>query len=405
MSNLVVSRNSLAYDIEQKLLSGQKIAVADPVSLVSAGTGFGAAIPKSGSLVDDVMLRAINKAESVGRSREIILSGQYKNGLNFSFKDRGSVIDRIRKGAFSASNTLNDNWQDLFDAIRLDLTIKKMARPTIRQYFYNVVDMPNASKDVRPTELFPYGVVFEENNGEGQAVRQAANLGGQYDTIPMKIFAAGFTWTLLAALFDGSYDLSRLTEGVALGESAKKDDIAIAPILAADYTGKTTAASTVGTLRQEKLMNTLMDGLDDLAQRIDPVTKRKIGYGDVVVLASSLDAEHINHVKSGLGNSTPEKYSPLSSIKTVVAYDGETINMPNETITYNGVTSGAIYLVKKNRYMSIPVKRGLVAEIDAQPDVSTLAQEKRAWYFVEGIYNDVGIANFIQKVTLPAWSA
>jgi len=220
----------------------------------------------------------------------------------------------------------------------------------------------------------------------------------------MKIYAAGFVWTLLAALFDNTYDLSRLSEGVALGYSAKKDDLAIKPIIDATYTGAAqTPASTEGAGRQEKLMNTLMDAIDDLGERTDPITKRKIQAEGLVALCSSKDARHIAHVMSGLGNSTPEKYSPLNQITKVIGYDGEVIDMPEKTVTYGGVTSGTIYLIKPNRYFKIPIKRGLTMEIDQKPDVNTLAREQRAWYFVEGMYNSIGIENFVQEVTLPTW--
>lgn len=401
MSKLV-TRQLLREEFIDKMMDGKKVSIEHPVDIVNSA--FKGNIPKNGSMIDDTQLSTLNSLESIHSGQNIVLSGKYRSGLEYVFSGRGSIIDRIKKGSFSASNTLNDNWNDLYDAVRLDLTIRKMGRPTIRQFIYDEVQMPNASKDVRPTELFPYGVVFEPNTGEGQSVRQAANLGGQYDTIPMNIYAAGFTWTLLAALFDNTYDLSRLSEGVAVGESAKKDDLAIAPIIAGTYASeKATAASAVGTLRQEKLMNTLMDGIDDLSDRIDPITKRKIVGEGLILLCSSKDARHIQHVMSGLGNSTPEKYTPLNQIRNVIGYDGEVIDMPNETITYGGVTSGAVYLIKPNRYFKIPIKRNLTMEMDAQPNVNTLTQEQRAWYFVEGMYNSIGILNFVQKITLPVW--
>jgi hypothetical protein len=403
--DLMVSRAILKLQFEEKMLDGKKVVVRNPVDVVESA--FGANIPKMGIPLDDSMVSAINGATRLGKMRSIVLSGKYESGLDYVFGKRGSINDRIRKGVFSTGNTLNDNWSDLFDAIRLDLTIRKAANPTVRQFIYSELQMPNATKDVRPSELFPYGVVFEENNGEGQSVRLGQNLGGQYDTIPMKIYAAGFVWTLLAALFDGTYDLSRLTEGVALGFSAKKDDLAMAPIFAANYgtvgTAKWTAASSVGTLRQEKLMNTLMDTIDGLGERIDPITKRKIVAEGLVCVGTSQDIRHIAHVMSGLGNSTPEKYSPLSQITRLIAYDGEVIDMPNETITYGGATNGFIHLIKPNRYFKIPIKRNLVMEIDKTPDVKTLAREERAWYFSEAMYNDIGLANFVQKATLSAW--
>lgn len=404
----LITREGLAREFEDKMLAGTKVRVKNPVQIVKPA--FGSVIPVSGSVLTDADLAKLNSLQALTKMRHITLSGNIDTGLDYIFGKngcRGSINDRIRKGVFAGSaNTLNDDWEDLFDAIRLDLTIRKEARPTIRQFIYQELQMPNATKDVRPTELFPYGVVFEEHNGEGQAVRQGANLGGQYDTIPMKIYAAGFTWTLLAALFDRTYDLSRLSDGVALGYSAKKDDLGLAPIIAGTYAGaKATAASSLGTLRQEHTYNTIMDAVDDLANRTDPVTDRKITAEGLVLLCSTLDARHINHVIGGLGNSTPEKYQygPLSSITAVLGYDGEVIDMPNDTTTYSGVTAGTCFLIKPNRYFKIPIKRNLVAELDEVPNVSTLAREQRAWYFSEAIYNAIGIDSFVQKVTLPTW--
>ena len=271
--------------------------------------------------------------------------------------------------------------------------------------------MPNATKDIRPSELYPYGIVFEENNGEGQSVRQGANLGGAVDTIPMKIYAAGFIWTLLASLFDGTYDMTRLNDGVAVGYAAKRDDLAIAPILAGDYgtvgTAKWTAASSAGTLRQEHLWNTLVDVIDDFGVRLDPITKRLIPMEGLTMLGTSMDMRHVAHVMSGIGTS-PEKYSELTGgilggITKLIGYEGEVIEMPNETVTYGGASDKIAYVIKSNRYFKLPIKRNLVMEIDLQPNVNTLAQEQRAWYFCESIYNEIGIDNFIQKVTLPAW--
>lgn len=398
----VITKESLETSFKEKMDNGIKVYPKHAVDVVE--TSFGSSIPKSGEILDNGMLARLNSLKSLSRGGRISLSGKYDNGLDFVFGNRGSINERIAKGAFSGGNTLNDNWTDLFDAIRLDLTIRKEAKQTIRQFIYDEIFMPNATKDVRPSELYPYGVVFEENNGEGQAVRQGANLGGKYDTVPMKLYAAGFTWTLLAELFDGSYDLSRLTDGVAVGYSAKKDDLAIKPILDATYTGDAaTAASTVGSNRQEKLMNTLMDALDDIGKRVDPTTKRKISPTELVILGTETDIRHIQHVMTGLGNSTPEKYTALKGIKKLVAYDGEVINMPNETVTYGGCTEGVVHIIKPNRYFKIPIKRNLTMEIDKTPDVNTLAREQRAWYFSESIFNDVGIANFVQKVTLSAW--
>ena len=402
----MVSREVLANKFMEDRSEGKILLPTDSVEIVQ--TAFGSNIPKSGAFLDAGLLSVINKRKSLSHDHPISFKGNAQSGFDIAFntfKHKESIMQQIKRGYFSGQS-LNDNWTDLQDAERFDLSLKKAAKPTVRQYFYNIIDKPNATIDVRPTELYPYGFVFEENNGQGQSVKQGANMLGGYGTIAMQIFSAGFTWDLLASLFDGSYDLTRMNEGVTLAYSAKQDDLAISEIL--DYasystagTAKHTAASSVGDTRQEYLLNTLMDAVDDLAKRVDPVTNRPVGRENLSVLCSTTVMGHIEHV-NGLPSDRNRNYPSIRAISNIVGYDGEVINMPDGTTTYSGVGDTYCYIVKKNRYMNVVKKTGLIAEIDKTPDVPTLSREQRAWYFSEGIQID-GVASFVQKVTLPAW--
>jgi hypothetical protein len=399
----LITKAELRLSKEASFNRGEKLKVVNPVQLRN-------------STISSRGVSTLSKAEesninsSVSLSNDsILLSGAYASGYEAPIFENGTMSwnDKIRDGKvdLKSTNNLNENWTDYMDATRLDLTIRKEAKPTVRESIYDVVVNPAFTKDVRPTELNPYGVAFTENNGTGESVKQGENRSGQDTTVPMKIYSAGFTWTLLAELFDGSYNQGLLNDGVAVGYSAKQDDNAIAPILAASYSGaQLTAASTDGSNRQEKLYNTLSNAVDDLAKRKDPVTKRNLSNGDMVVLASEYDAAHIEFVlQGGLPSTNERKHPGIPSITTVVGYDGEIITLENETITYPGVTDGTVYLIKRSRYLKIAQKLGLTVETDQNPDVATLAREQRAYYFVEALYNSVGIASFIQKVTLPTW--
>lgn len=319
-----------------------------------------------------------------------------------------SPFERISGGRFGKGNTLIPDWAELWDAMRLEVTMRKNAMPTVRQFIYNIYNRPDASRTVRLTEMLPYGIVFEKNNGTGQSVAQGDNIGGQSDPFDIDIFAAGFTWDLLAELFDNSIDMTRLMDSVALGENALKDDNAFKPIFAYDYGTKgtekfTKANAMAGAARQELMYNTIIDARDALGKRKDPVTNRRIGVSGSYIIASEYDAMHINDVINGLP-STNQKYLPaVSEIAGVIGYDGETIVMRDKTVQYGGCPEGFAFMVKpKTRYMTIVEKAGLTAEIDQTPDVKTLAREEYAWWFAEGQYNG-GIQYFVQKIELPAW--
>jgi hypothetical protein len=328
-----------------------------------------------------------------------------------------SVYERVISGRIKADakgaltgNTLLPDWAQLWDAMRMDLTIRKNALPTVRQFLYNVYVRPDADKKNNLTEMLPYGIVFEKNNGTGQPIRMGDKGEGQNATVDIELYAAGFTWDLLAKLFDKSLDMTALNDAVAVGYNAKLDDLAIRPIF--EYgsygnagTAKHTAASTIsGARREELLYTTLANALDDLGKRKDPSTQNKIDPTGSYLLCSGNVARHAARVINGLPQNTGNvPLGALSEIAGIIAYDGDTVIGRDGNTVYEGVGDTYAYLVKPNRYLDIIVKQGLTAEIDPQPDVMTLAQEQRAWWFAEGVYNDEGLANYVQKITLPAW--
>lgn len=405
----VITKSSLRAKAQDKLAKGAFIKPEDMCDITNVCLGGDFA-----TLENDAKFKLINRSKSHGFGMKgVDVLNKYGSAFDVpvfckTANKQMSVREMVQAGIFqnakaSSTNTLIEDWSLLWDAMRIDLSIRKAAEPTIRQNFYNEISMPNSDKIFKSVEFYPYAFEFTENNGEGQAVVQGESMGGGYEDIENIIYATGFTWTLLAELFDKSLDFQKISDGVMIAYNAKKDDLAISPILNATYAGaKTTAASTVGSLRQELLYNTLVDAVDDLGVRVDPVTNREIDPMGSIILAHPFDARHIADVLTGLPSVNERRYPALSAVSNVVGYDGEVITGRAKTVTYSGVTKGEAYLIKPNRYMNIGIKRNLTLEVDSMPDVSTLAREKRAWYFVEGMQT-TGISSFIQKITLPTW--
>lgn len=317
-----------------------------------------------------------------------------------------SVLDRVKRGAFASSNTLVPDWSNIWEMMRIDITMRKTATPTVRQFIYNVMNRPDADKTNKVVDFLPWDVTFEEVNGNGQAVPQGKRALMLEDTFDVKIYGAGFTWSLLAALFDKSLDMTQLNDAVAVGEQSLKDHLAFYPIVNYSYgnagTAKHTAADTTGEEKFEKLYLTLENAIEDLASRYHPVlTTKKISANELIFLGSENTCRHVSKVVGGLPSiaTNNRRYPQLAEISQIVAYDGES------TKGYDGIGDTYGYLIRRNEFMDIIIKRGLTAEIDMQPDVKTLAQEERAWWFAEGLYygGDYGVGSFIQKITLPTW--
>ena len=413
MNNLLISRKSLQAENRDKIMSGKSGAV----KLVDFSRPL-----LSGRLRD---MSQDDKFEMISRmtagdmlpstmTPAFSYSGKYGGGfyvpMKWSDGSSEGVYDRIVSGKFQMSaNTLPVDWANLWDAIRIDVSVRKAAIGTIRQFIYNITTNPNFTRTIKPTEITPVGIIFEENNGHGQAIPQGETTGGGYESITILIYAAGFTFDLIADLFDLTITPERIADAVMVGEDALKDDIAISPILDFSYAGvQQTAASAIGSLRQELLYNTLVDGLDDLGNRNHPVTDRKLNTSQVIVLAAPFDAPHVVQVAGGLPSTNQISYPSLNQISQVISFDDEIIRQRAKIVTYSGVTAGTVYMIipasalPAAGYMEIAVKRDLVVEVDNSPDVKTLTREERAYWFAEAIWTE-GIQYFIQELTLPTW--
>lgn len=322
-----------------------------------------------------------------------------------------SAYDMLQKGYFTnpkmSGNTLPADWASLWDALRVDISIRVAAQPTVRDYFFNILSNPGASRTMNITELYPYAFEFVLNNGEGQAVQQGETRAGGNESITHYLYSTGFTKTLLSELYDVSFDPQKVSEGVAIAYNAKRDDLSLSTIIDFTYSGVSgsqTPADTTGANRQEKLFNTLENAIDHMGRRTDPISGRYISTIDISCLCASEDARHIQRIVSGLpASDNPKILPPITNIRNIVAYDGETITGRVKDVTYTGVTRGTCYLVVKNRYMNVSVKRALQMESDMRPDVTTLARERQSWYFAEG-QQTTGLSYFVQEVTLPTYT-
>lgn len=404
----VISKALLKQQVATNFSEGRKIVIPSK-DIVQVMTPAIKGIYRTGD--QGRMFSAIAASKPFGNQYTgLVMSGNFSSGFDIPINGRASINERIAKGQFSAStNTLSDNWLDIFDALKIDLSMKKETNPSIRQYLYNVIDTPNATQIMELTNLLPYAFQFKTNTGNGDPVPLGEIRGKIKDTVKFYIKATGFTYTLLSSLFDMALDMGRVNDGVNLSYNLQKDADAIDPILAYNYgaagTAKHTAANNTGASPQEKWYLTFMKAIDDLGKRKESVFGNTVKANDLILLASSNNARHFKFIQGGFAISVDKKYPALDAISTVLEYDGDSIVFNDgKVLQFGGVGDTYAYLIKKNDLMNIYIKAGLRVEMDNTPDVLTLAQQEKAWYYVEAIYNE-GIKDYIQKVTVPAWYA
>jgi len=405
-----ISRALLKHEIENKFSTGNKVVIPSR-EIVQVTTPALRGIYKSGD--QNRMFNAMQAAQPLGkRSSGLIMTGKYSSGFDVPVNGRASINERIVKGEFStSSHTLPANWEDFIDAIVIDLTMKKETQPSVRQFIYNMVDQPNATKIMRLQDMMPYAFQFKTNTGNGDPVPLGEIRGKVKDFVEFYIKATGFTYTLLASLFDMSLDMGRVNDGVNLSYNYQKDSDALLPIISYDYgvagTAKHTAANAqADASSQLKTYLTYAQAIEDLSARKDSLFLNTIKANDLVLLCSSNDARHFRTIRGGFDSKgiADNKYPAIGEISTIVEYDGDFISFNDgKVLTFQGCTDRTAFLIKRNEFMNIYTKRGLTVEFDNNPSVLTLAQEEKAWYYSEAIYKE-GINDYIQKISLPAWS-
>lgn len=348
-----------------------------------------------------------NNKNSILKENTIkVVSEHYKSPYEMALNGRAPVSERIAKGNFALHQP--SDLYDLVDATRLDVTRRVLAQPTLYQFIYNVVSNPNFTKTMTLQEILPIGIVFEENEGSGEAVPLGDFKTGTPETLTQQIMSAGYTWDLAFELYNSLFDMQRLNDAVARGYVAKVNDEHLYPIINGSYgtvgTTKWTAASSTGSTWMEKWYHTILNARRDFRERTDPVTKRHLDTSNMILLCSTTDAEDVMWVINGQLNSPADSknLSTIPGIQSVIGYDGDVIDVGGKTYTYTGVTDGTCYLIKPLPRSFISAwKRALTALFQAQGDILKLEQAKRAWYYVRAIYNTYGITNGVQKITLP----
>ncbi|NIU83394.1 MAG: hypothetical protein GWN64_07925 [Candidatus Thorarchaeota archaeon] len=344
-----------------------------------------------------------NRNETLMDTVVKVKSKDYKSPYEMKLNNRESVASRIAQGNFALHQP--DDLYDFVDATRLDVTRRVLAEPILFQFIYNVLSNPNFTKTMTLQEILPIGVVFAENEGSGESVKLGDFKTGSTETITQEILAAGYTWDLAFEMYNVLFDMQRLNDAVARAYAAEVNDSHLDPIITGTYTGdKATAASTVGDTWMEKWYHTILDARRDLREREDPITGKRIDTSGTVLLCSKADAEDVMWVINGQLNSPADSknLSTIPGIQTVLGYDGDEITVGDKTYSYDGVSDGTCFLIKPiPRGFISAWKRQLTALVQSQGNILNLERERRAWYYVRGIYNTFGITNYVQKITLP----
>jgi hypothetical protein len=316
----------------------------------------------------------------------------------------------LRSGAVNI-NQFPDDYYDLIDRIRIDITRRRMENMDFTSEIANEITNPAFSRSVALNEFLPFTGAFKEMKGSGDTVPMIQQKTGATGSVSMHIFGIGHERSLEDELYNlDIFTLQKVNAAVARAYTALRNHrngigTAVAYILAGAWPLAQRVHAAVGYGNYDlNLYYTLKTAVRKLRALTDPQTDQEINAQRIVLLVRE------NNILSDISTIVMK---PLD-IDEVWQYKGDNLYIDSALIEYPGIPSGTALLFVPGPAGApnyVLNKRSLTQEV-GRGDVLSLSREKRAFYSAQGEYQDEwfgevagGAAGtgFIVAVELPSY--
>lgn len=248
--------------------------------------------------------------------------------------------------------------------------------PILYESIYDIVESADLPEIMPIDVLGPMGVAFEEVVEGGEV--KFATVGQSQKSVRIRQYATALEYTKKLIMFNQTWDLPTLERQVGNAYNALLNNIHLSPIISFSYkAANQTAASTVGTLIEEKYTRTLEDAIT--ASKTDTSNPRRGPYDLLIAGGDMFTVERALRLRIQDG-ANPNAVPGASFIDNVIVYDGWTGMRGKKQITYTGVTTGTAYLVNKQYPVDFKsyLKQGLMDET-GDGDISRFIVEQKVW--------------------------
>lgn len=308
-----------------------------------------------------------------------------------------NTISDVRSKMLKNAAMLPDDILTLTDAIRLDITRRRLEEMDYTSLVNNEVMVPGAGPSVTLDEFLEWGAAMETIYGNNDPLPLVEHKTGATGSLVFDLYGVGDKTSLKEVIFSSLWDLERLNRAVARGYRAKRNDRNVLGQMVAKTTAtgwqstqQQAADATANATKEELMYNTINAAINKLIGLNDPQTGLPIAASSGLTLACNpkqmraIERAIRGQLEVG-GKGKPANFSALSEISQIVPYQGDTIYMGKKTYTYGGVDSGKAYLFVPRIAYTV-VKRPLTM-VMGEGDVLNLEQTKRAWYAVDKAYD------------------
>ena len=315
----------------------------------------------------------------------------------------------------------SDMLEELAQKVTVDIELGRDEIPLLYKSLYRTTTNPNYPRLLEANYLLYANVVFLQHF-EGQEVKFGTMASEQGVTVPILTYSAGFEWDEDVEIYDEGWRVEMANEAVGRAYNALLNHLHLSPIISYNYAGmtnpNTSAALTPSGNEIEDIRATLRAALNDAAQNVD-ANGRKKAIRPTTVLCTTADAYKINDaltigdrpsigttaasgpidVLLGRTSDTAGPNPSVNQISSIIAYDGEDIEMGNMTWSYAGPSDGTVYLIQPRRNLFEFIKHDLRVDTERPADLSRLVAAQMVARARRGLLMSPDLS--VWEVTLP----
>lgn len=270
-----------------------------------------------------------------------------------------------------------EQFKDLLRKVVLDVELGREQVQLLYQPIYERIQDANLPRVLDAKWALTGTVVFTEHM-EGEEVKFGRLQAEQGPTARILTYTAGFEYTKEMKDFNEAFSVEILNRAMGEAYNALLNHMHLAPIISFSYdsANKTSYQGASGDLAWVGVYKTLTKAISDAAVAKRPGT---------VLLASTADQANIEMALRGGHQIEGTVYPAISSIQSVIYYDGWETVVGKKSYSYSGVTPGKAYLIRPKRGFKELVKQDLRIEATAG-DLSRLVESQIIGYAYRGVY-------------------
>lgn len=305
-----------------------------------------------------------------------------------------AALDRVKTALAAGEMMAPADLNSFINQVIVDVTEAKNQFPTVYGEIYQTKTDANYPKTLKVKDFIGLKAVFAKVF-LGESISMAEFKSGVLEYAEFVTEACGYSVLRDWVLFNELWNITNANEAIGVAYNARMDNMHLAPICAATYSGGTaTAKVTTGGTEFENVWLSLRQGIKDALKRKDPISgailKPTLALCNT---ATAMDVEAA--IKGGLQDGST--LGELGMIQKVVAYDGWSGTVNGVATTYAGPADGVVYLIRpKSKFISF-VKEGRT-KLSQKGNVLTLSEMDVAETFTMTLISDT--ENSVQEVTV-----